>query len=193
MNLGELLFKILGWIYDFWPLRVINRWESGVRIWLGQTQKLLTHENGIFGTGLHWFIPLAGEIQARESNLEVLETSMQTHTVLGQTVTFTLGVRFKISDMKRLYEEIHDPDATIMNELISLAGTAVSSMGEEVEDPEEFDLVEEIRANLIDLLEEAMAESLEAWGIEVKEISLISLAEAPTYRVLADSLLSLEG
>ena len=55
MSLGELVEQALEWVYRFWPARVINDWEQGVRCVLGNARGLLTSQNGLFGTGLHLF------------------------------------------------------------------------------------------------------------------------------------------
>ena len=41
MTLGEFLAKALQWIYEFWPLRVVNEWEQGVRVHAGKIVAVL--------------------------------------------------------------------------------------------------------------------------------------------------------
>lgn len=41
---------------------MISDWEQGVRCVLGNARDLLTSENGLFGTGLHLFWPIIGEV-----------------------------------------------------------------------------------------------------------------------------------
>ena len=190
MSVGELLFKLLEYIYTFWPFRVVQVWESGLRIRLGNPIQELSSKNGLFGSGLHFFWPWFEYIETRDSNWEVLETERQTHTVSGQTITFSLSVRYRIVSMLALYTKIHDPDGTIMNELQSLAGSAVDSLNT-YEDPEDFVLVDEARENLSELVEEAARKSLGEWGILIEEdgVALISCSEAETYRILTDPML----
>ena len=80
MTFGEFLSQILDWLYRFWPMRIVHDWEQGVRCRFGNATSLLTSSNGIFDTGFHVFWPVIGEINIYETNIEVSETELQTHT-----------------------------------------------------------------------------------------------------------------
>jgi regulator of protease activity HflC (stomatin/prohibitin superfamily) len=175
MTIGELLKLAVDWLYDLWPLRIVHAWESGVRVTTGKPRALL-------GTGLHWFIPLLGSLEISPTNTMVAETSLQTHTVEEETVTFTLGIQYHVHDLKAMFESIHDPDETVLNEVLRLAGCAIEGMGE----TEGWSLLEEIRNELPAAVLEASAESLAPWGVTISALSLITCASAPAQRLLAD-------
>jgi len=123
MTFGEFLKQAFEWLYQFWPVRIIHDWEQGVRCRFGNATSLLTSQNGLGDTGLHVFWPLVGEINLYETNIEVSETELQTHTTGdGVAVTISLGIKYRIFDLKRMYQSIHDPVETLGNELCSAVG-----------------------------------------------------------------------
>ena len=129
MTLGELLQRIFEWLYQFWPIRIIHDWEQGVRCLFGNATSNLTSGNGIGGTGLHVFWPLLGEINVYETNIEVSETELQTHTTADDVaVTISIGVKHRIFNLKRMYQNIHDPIETLDNEICSAAGQCIVAM-----------------------------------------------------------------
>jgi len=177
MTLGELLKEVVEWIYRFWPLRVVHDWEQGVRCLLGNARTRLTSTNGIFGTGMHWFWPGIGEIMVHETNIEVVETSLQ--TILSaeeEPVTFSLGLKYRIDNLKRMYQQIHDAADTLCNEVASTAGYVVSHME-----------VASIPDRLCDAVLLETKEQLGEWGIEVISLRLMNFSEAQPIRLIGDT------
>lgn len=180
MTLGELLKQVFEWLYRFWPTRIIRDWEQGVRCQFGNATALLDSHNGLFGTGFHVFWPVVGEININETNIEVTETDLQTHTTAdGVAVTFSLGVKFQINDLRRMYVNIHDPVDTLSNEICSAAGRCITSMP-----------YAEISKQLAELVTLEIHEAMEEWGIEVVNIDLINLVHARPLRLIIDRQLS---
>ena len=129
MTLGEFLKQVLEWLYQFWPVRIIHDWEQGVRCRFGNATATLDSHNGILGTGLHVFWPVIGEINVYETNIEVSETALQTQTTAdGVSVTISLGVKYRVFDLMRMYKNIHDPVETLGNEICAAAGKCVVEM-----------------------------------------------------------------
>ena len=77
MTFGEFLQAVVERIYEFWPFRIVSVWEQGVRMRSGNPTKLLTSRNGLFGSGVHGFVPLVGEIIVEDVNIRVIETGWQ--------------------------------------------------------------------------------------------------------------------
>lgn len=183
MTVGEFLRQIFEWLYQFWPVRIIHDWEQGVRCRFGNATSLLTACNGIGGTGLQVFWPVIGEISVYETNIEVSETPLQTHTTIDDVaVTISLGVKYRIFDLKRMYQNIHDPIETLENEICSAAGRCIVDM--------------EFAALSSRLCEHVMRESKEQmgeWGIEICSISLINLTKARPIRLITSHSVNREG
>ncbi|MBW2271846.1 MAG: SPFH/Band 7/PHB domain protein [Deltaproteobacteria bacterium] len=176
MTVGEFLTQVFEWLYRFWPVRIVRDWEQGVRCRFGNATALLTSHNGVFGTGLHIFWPVVGEINVNETNIEVTETELQTHTTAdGNPVTLSLGIKYRIRDLMSMYVSIHDPVETLSNEICSAAGRCIPEM--HYKELSEC-LPEQIRAEIADPMEE--------WGIEIVGISLINLVKARPLRLILD-------
>ena len=183
MTFGEFLRQLFEWLYRFWPARIVRDWEQGVRCRLGNATALLTSRNGVFGTGLHFFWPVLGEIAVYETNIEVTETALQTHTTLdGQTITFSLGVKYQIFDLKRMYLSIHDPIETLHNEICAAAGHCVLSTRES-----------ELADRLCERVTQRVKGQLEGWGIELVALSLINLTQARPLRLIMDRERAMPG
>lgn len=176
MTLGELFKQVIDWIYAFWPLRTIHDWEQGVRCVFGNARSRLTSSNGIFGTGLHAFWPLAGEIVVCETNIEVIETELQTQTSLDDApVTFSMGVKYRINNLVHMYQNIHDARDTLHNEICSAAGWCASQM--------DYDA---IRYDLADHVIQETKEQMGEWGIEIVSLQLITLSRAKPIRLITN-------
>lgn len=176
MSFGEFLSQILEWLYRFWPMRIVHDWEQGVRCRFGNATSLLTSSNGIFETGFHVFWPVIGEINVYETNIEVSETELQTQTSRdGTPVTFSLGVKYRIFDLKRMYQSIHDPRETIQNEICSAAGRCIA-----------VSEYAELSDRLCDRVMQEVKAQMGEWGIEISSISLINLTSAQPLRLILD-------
>jgi regulator of protease activity HflC (stomatin/prohibitin superfamily) len=176
MTFGELLNQVFQWLYRFWPIRIIHDWEQGVRCLFGNARSMLTSQNGIGGTGLHVFWPVVGEINAYETNIEVSETDLQTQTTGdGVAVTISLGNKYRIFDLKRMYLSIHDPVETLGNEICSAVGKCVIAM--------EFSA---LSTRLCDRVMQEVKEEMSEWGIEIVSLSLINLTKARPIRLIVD-------
>jgi len=177
MTFGELLKQFMDWLYAFWPLRVVHDWEQGVRCLFGNARDRLTNTNGLLGTGVHVFWPAFGEIIVYETNIEVMETELQTHTTMdGVPVTFSLGLKYRINDLKRLYLSIHDARETLSNEISSVAGSCSARM----------DYLA-VRDRLCDQVLLEIKEQMRDWGIEVISLSPINLSEAQPLRLITNT------
>lgn len=177
MQLGEFLQKVIEWLYEFWPVRVVNDWEQGIRLRGGRVVKLLTSRNGFFGSGLHAFWPLLGEIMTDNAVVDVNETAMQTNTTKdGQTVSFSLGLKYAINDLQKLYLQIQDHHETILTEAQGCAGQWVPSLD-----------LEELDKHLANSIFKDLDERLEEWGVDLKDVTVINLTTARTFRLIGDS------
>ncbi len=176
MQLGEFLQRVFEWLYEFWPLRIVNDWEQGIRLRGGRITRVLTSKNGLFKTGLHVFWPMFGEIITENSAVDVNETPMQTHTTSdGTAVSFSLGIKYSIHDLGLLYLHVKDHHETILTEAQGCAGQLVAEMK-----------YTELDEKLALTVYEYLNESLEEWGIELEDVTLINLTAAQALRLIGD-------
>ena len=166
--MSDLLQRLWEILLEFLPLRIVRDWESGVRLAGGRVvEPTLTSENGLWGTGVHWFWPFYGEILTAASVDDVLETDTQ--TVGG--ITFTLGVRYRIRDLSLLYRTVRDQDDSLADAVRGAAADCVRA-GVPLDGPEVL---------------KAARKAVWGWGLELKDIRPITHTEAQTLRILTDA------
>jgi regulator of protease activity HflC (stomatin/prohibitin superfamily) len=177
MTFGELLSVLGERLYGLWPLRVVTDWEQGVRVFSGRATRLLTSTNGFFGSGIHWFCPLLGSIVVEDVATRVVETDLQTVvTADGRQATSSLGVRFRIKDLRAVYLKVHDYEDTVLEQTRSSSGRIVASLP-----------FAELRERLGPEVKAEVKARMRGWGIEIEEVSPVNLIAAQTLRLLQDS------
>lgn len=176
MTFGEFLQQVFEWVYEFWPLRIVNAWEQGVRLRSGNPTKLLTSENGILGSGVHGFWPLLGEIHTEDANVRVIETSWQSlETRDGKPVSFSLAARYRVRDLVKLYVNVHEPDETIQNHLSACAAQVIVGL----------DLVDLDDKLALGVQREAR-KRLNEWGVGLLDVALFNRVEAAALRLMSE-------
>ncbi len=174
MTVGELIKQLIDWLWAFLPIRLVHDWEQGVRCYLGHADARLTSRNGIFGTGLHFCWPFLGQILVDETNIEVAETDLQTLVTLDKkSVTFSLGLKYRVANLKLMYQSIHDARETLFNEFSSIAGRCAVQL--------EYDA---IRERLCEQVIQETKQQMGEWGIEVISLNLINMSEARPIRLI---------
>ncbi len=177
MTLGELIREAADWIYGMWPMRIVQDWEQGIRVRHGNVTALLTSTNGLFKTGIHFFWPFIGEVITEEANVRVVETDFQTCvTKDGKDATFSLGIKYKIRDLKAMYLKIHEHGDTVNEEIRSSAGTIVPDMN-----------FANMPRQLGDAVAERARQRMRGWGVELVAVSLVNLTAAQPFRLIFDS------
>lgn len=177
MTFGELLSALGERLYGLWPFRIITDWEQGVRVFSGRATRLLTSSNGIFSSGVHWFCPLLGSIESENANIAVVETDIQTIASLdGKQATFSLGVKYRVRDLRAVYTKIHDVDDTILEQVRSSAGNTVPGLQ-----------WNDMRERLGPTVEKDVRARMYGWGIEIIEVAPINLIDAQAIRLIQES------
>lgn len=173
MSFGDFLQQMVAWAYEiFWPFRIIQEWEQGVRLRSGNVTYLCTSKNGIRGTGIHAYWPVIGEIISEDCNTRVVETPWQT---VGGT-SWTLAARYKIRDLGKLYVEIQDHEDTIVNVIASAAAELAGML--DGADHTETEFTHEVKR--------LAANRLTKWGVTLLEVSLYNRVEANALRLLQE-------
>lgn len=176
-GVGDFLERAAEWVYEWWPVRIVNDWEQGVRMRGGRARDLLTSTNGLRGSGVHLFWPRLGEIIVQPTNLEVLETDLQSvEDAEGVVWTFSLGVKFRVRDLKALLLKVHDHQQTIVEELRSAGGRACAHLD-----------TEEVPSGLGDETLSRVRRATHGWGLEVRAVRPINMCRAQALRLIQDS------
>lgn len=176
-GIGDFLTQAVEWVYEWWPIRIVSDWEQGVRMRAGNATALLTASNGLWGTGVHFFWPRLGEIIIQDTNLEVLETDLQSvEDAEGVVWTFSLGVMFKVRDLKALVLKVHDHQQSIVETLRSTGGRACAYLATE-------DVAEHLGEETLRRVRRAT----HGWGLEVRAVRPINMCRAQALRLIQDA------
>ena len=167
MTFGELLTAVGEHIWSLWPVRIVNPWQTAVRLRLGKVHATV-------GPGLRLFWPFFDELVVWDTVLDVNVTKPQTvDTADGQTVTFSLALRYRISDLARLLTQIQDYEDTIGNEITASAASLIATMD-----------YADVEGELGEAVYGDVRARLEDWGVELESVSVYTLCRARAIRLL---------
>lgn len=176
MTIGELLLAFWDSLYGLWPVRIIQDWEQGVRMLSGQARATLTSTNGLFGTGLHLFVPLLGDIISEDCNIAVVETATQTvNTKDDVPASCSIGVKYRVKDLRAIYQKIHDQEQTVLEQVRSTAANIIRELQ-----------WQDLNDLLAPELEQQIKKKMHGWGVEVLECAPINLTNAQAIRLIHD-------
>ena len=176
MTIGELLAKLWERIWDFWPFRIVTEWEQGVRVHAGKIVAELKHDNGPIpgARGLHWFIPLLGEIMVESCNWETGQSWLQTLESKDRaTVSVQFSVTFRVWNLRMYYQSIHDHEQTLYGAVRSAAGEVIPTL--------EWS---ELTDKLPELMMASMKKRIRGWGLEVSEVVPVVLVRSKALRLV---------
>ena len=177
MTFGDILAVFGQHLFQLWPFRTIADWEQGVRLRAGVCKTLLTSSNGMFGTGVHAFIPFIDEIIQMDASVEVVEGTIQTCTTTdNKAISFGLVLIYRILDAKKVFQTIFEVQGTVLSEARASAGDLAATFKSK-----------EVAEELAEAVYSDIATRLEEWGIELQEVSLSSCVNCNTIRLVSDS------
>jgi len=165
-SLADLLNSFGEYLGRLWPFAIVLPWEQGVRLFAGRITRLLTHENGLRGTGLHCHWPIIGDVYKLESNVEVFETEPQT----VDDTTFTLGLQTRIDRLDLFYANVNDDlKATVADAVRAAAGEVSLTMEREA---------------WCQAVRDLAAKRMSGWGVRLIRVSVITATKSPVLRLI---------
>ena len=100
-QLFEFIRSLLQWWFTVLP------WEQAIRIRLGNRVEL-------FREGIHFKAPLIDRVYVQNVRMRIVALYPQTLTTIdNKTITCAGSVRYRIKDIVKLYETIHQAEGTI--------------------------------------------------------------------------------
>jgi regulator of protease activity HflC (stomatin/prohibitin superfamily) len=168
-GIGDFLLRAVEWLWDFWPIRIVNAWEAGVRLRGGKPTALL-------GQGVHFFWPILGEILVQEVNIETPVTEPQdVYSAEGTAWCLSIAITYRIKDLRALYSRVHDADETIQAEVRAAAAHVAAKMtDDEMGQLGDRTLVEAKKAT-------------HGWGLDLQRTRPVTLVPAQTLRLVGGS------
>ena len=176
MTVGDVLATWGEKLVGLFPFRVVNEWQQGVKVRGGRIIRLCKYNNGIRGSGVHFFWPLLEDITHIDCTHEPMETPTQSSvTKDGHSITYTLILRFRVKDARKLMRELFEGPSIVLIEALASAGGLVPTMD-----------YEELR-ELPELVYRDIRAQLSGWGIALDKVALGTCVECPAYRLIGDS------
>ena len=110
MSIFREIAAVLGNLFRWWF--VVAPWEQAIRVRLGKHTKLL-------GAGVHFRIPYLDKVYVHTTRKRLVHTSAQTLTTKdGKHVTIAGSLGYSIADLLKMYDTLHQPKDTIVQELM---------------------------------------------------------------------------
>lgn len=108
--MGDLFRQLAEWIKEFWPLRIIDAGNQGIKYKQDGTAICLQ-------PGSHWFIPKLQRIEEFACQYQNVDCGIQNLTTKdGVKVTISLNVAYSIQDLALLHTTYQHFDTTIVND-----------------------------------------------------------------------------
>ena len=168
MTLSELIAIVGEYLWNLWPLRIVNAWEQGVRMRNG-------HITAVLPPGLHWFWPIIGEIKGWDVMLDVNTVANQTvETADGIVAVFSLTASYRVADLQLLFESIVDHEHTILNQVSSSAAGLVATMA-----------YDEIATELPEAVYHDLVDRFAGWGVTLEGVGIFNLCSARAFRLFS--------
>lgn len=144
---------------------VIASWEQGVRIRLGRNPTRLD-------PGLHLRIPFVDRIYVQATRTRVLVAENQSlSTKDGKVYTVSIGIRFRINDVVKLYEAMAQPEGVIACDAMSRVAQHIFTRQSKDVDPS--------------ALEDAINDNMPAFaGLDSVRVNVTGFCQSRCYRMI---------
>lgn len=166
MNSVKELLEYLTNAIKIWV--IVQPWEQGIRVRHGHYNKILT-------PGIHFKIPYFDSVYVQEVRLRMIQLGVQTlSTKDDKTLTVNSSLGYSIEDIKKVYDTIYHPEATVSNMALG----------------EISDII--FNSNLHDLrpagIEQQVSEKLDLqkYGLRFESLKIIEFAAVRTLRLMQE-------
>ena len=162
------LQQIADWIARLKCWYTVRPWEQAIRIRCGKWVTAIS-------SGFHLRIPFLDEVFTQNVRMRVLNLPVQTVTTRdGVCVTLSGAVKWRISDVRLIYEKLHTPEDWIYNTVLAAVASAVYESQAAALTPSAVGEAAEI----------SLGETAEM-GLEIEGVSLTDFAIVRTYRLIS--------
>lgn len=166
MEWAKQLFEAIQKIFVWWV--IVNPWELGVRSRAGKPAELLR-------AGCHFRIPFFDTVLIQPVRERVTNLAPQVCSTLdNEVMTVCINISYKISDIAKVYNTIHNPEGTICSIAMGEASKVIS----------ELNLHECHQRKVEEAIQNAL--SVLDIGIEIRGIRIVTFAKVRTYRLIQD-------
>jgi regulator of protease activity HflC (stomatin/prohibitin superfamily) len=153
---------------DVIPLRVVNEWESGVRMRGGKFHKSVS-------AGIKFKIPFLDKIFTCYNITRTLHPHAQTLTTLDQkAIVLKSIIRYHVKDAKTFLLTMNTASDVLIDTTQGIIKETIEKM--------KWDEL----TGVDDIITEKTKEMVEKWGIEIEKVTLTDLGLIRTYRLMSD-------
>lgn len=157
---------------------VIESYEAGVIMRLGNCRKVVTSSNGMCGTGFHWMWPFAeNDITEHIKPRVVSFKGRSLMTKDGKNVVVSLTITYKVADVQKALLEVFDVDNCIDDIGQLVAARTIQQFNYVDLSSELFE--KELLSNCRDRAAE--------FGLEIVDAGLSEIALARTIRLMSSN------
>lgn len=109
MNFIRDILEFLKALLDFWF--TVEPWEQAVRVRFGKHLRL-------FGPGIHVKIPFFDRVYGQNVRRRVMALGVQTTTTRdGAVITMNGSLGYRITDVLKLHQTLHDAEGSVLQEV----------------------------------------------------------------------------
>lgn len=174
VTLAELLLQVVDYLYGLWPIRIVEENEQGLRWFWGHAKKTLRYNDGWFGSGIHPFVPLLGEIETYSSLWHPQKTDLMDLTTKdGKRLTCQFCVQWRLRDMKTAWTTVENVAESVIEQAEAAAGIAVPQLNED-----------EAVEKLGQLVHEEVRRLARGWGLEIARVTPTTLVVVEPIRLI---------
>jgi regulator of protease activity HflC (stomatin/prohibitin superfamily) len=153
---------------DVIPFKVVNEWESGVRMRGGKFNKNVE-------AGIRFKIPFLDKIYTCYNITRTLHPHAQTLTTLDQKpIVLKSIIRFHVEDAKTYLLTLNTASDVLIDTTQGIIKETIETLN--WKDLNEVD----------DLITEKTREMVKKWGITIERVTLTDLGLVRTYRLMSD-------
>ncbi len=150
----------------FWI--IIQPWESGLKIRMGKTVKVLTK-------GMYFRIPYFDSVYVQPVRLRVIQNPMQTITTKDKRlISIVCIVGYSITDIAKFYDKMHQPASTLSN--LTMGALTDYIHTKNLEDLEPANVSDDILKVIKEL----------DYGVTFEYAKIVDFASVKTFRLIQD-------
>jgi regulator of protease activity HflC (stomatin/prohibitin superfamily) len=151
---------------------ILAPWEQALRVRRGK----IVHQ---LGGGIHLRIPFFDRFFVQSVRMRISELPIQTLTTLdGHTITLSGTLRYRIENLHKLYETLHDAEGTLSH--IAQGAVADYIVTHPLEDCEPHTVVEAVSV--------VVKAELGNFGLNDIDVRITDYARVRTYRFIAQDV-----
>lgn len=172
--MGDLIGRLIDWIKELWPFRIVSQWEQAAYYVFGRYKKTV-------GPGVYPLVPFFMEIRSVSMVPDLVHTDRQDVTLKdGTLLMFMASARVCCVDVNLSENTVVDAEGQARALLASV-------LADKLADVDPARLKPEGRRRLLSDLQRWVNEETKTFGIETRDVWFTSFVQNPkAFRLITD-------